>query len=210
MSTIQNRQHVFFSVYEWSFHHSALDLWVKQNTIHIHSHTTHAPRTHAPRTTHTHTTHHREKRHTHTHTRERRTHTHTHTIERDTTHTTHTHTHPHTTHTGIPVLSWMSQLSNTEHVLLSAFSWSVTNSEETMHACGVVSVCVLPLWWFVCVFTLMCMSWLSKDWNKASKSKRQVCYIAEYKCPHYGASLMCPRKSFGWKTPISEREKNNN
>ncbi len=109
------------------------------------------------------------------------------------THTTHTHT---PTHTGILVLGWMclSYLTQNMSYCLFMISHQVRGDAVCARVCVCLCVCVVPLWWFVCVFTLMRMSWLSKDWNKASKSKRQGLLHRRVQVPTLWGELKCVRE----------------
>lgn len=75
----------------------------------------------------------------------------------------HTHSHKYT-HKGILVLGWMRLSCLTENTSYCLFMISHQVKGDSACMCAAVA--------FVCVFTLMRLSWLSKDRNKASKSKR--------------------------------------
>ncbi len=100
----------------------------------------------------------------------------------------------------------MSQLSNTEHVLLPFHDQSPTQRRCCMHVCVCVCVCrcggssvSLP--------SCVCCDCLRTGTRQANQ-RDKVCYIAEYKCPHYGASLNVSEKELRMKdSTISERER---
>ncbi len=89
----------------------------------------------------------------------------------------------------------MSQLSNTEHVLLPFHDQSPTQRRRCM-----------------CVCVPLHMSWLSKDWNKASKSKRQGLLHRRVQVPTLWGEVKCVRERASDERQhyFRERGKNNN
>lgn len=82
------------------------------------------------------------------------------------------------THNGIPALGWMCLSCLEQNMSYCLFMISHQVRGDT--------VCV-PLWQIVCVLIFMRVSLLSTRTGKRQANQRDmVCYITEYKCPHYG------------------------